>query len=132
MTLCRKLHDDPVVRALLWCLISADELTEQTLVESGLSAEDAAALIREEEGLLKRMCVRATIAERFDVNTLAMVLRNRLLEHLEMAQKAAELSSIIRSLRSLPDWLFPEWRRAAESGDIDAVRQALHSGGTAA
>ncbi|MCB1217886.1 hypothetical protein KDL44_10860 [bacterium] len=132
MTLSQKLHDDPVVRALLWCLISDDDLSEQSLVESGLSAVEAAALIRDEERLLKRMCVRATVAERVDVKTLAMVLRNRLLEHLEMAEKAAELSSIIRSLRSLPDWLFPEWRRAAESGELDAVRQALHSGGTAA
>ena len=100
MTLSQKLHDDPVVRALLWCLISDDDLSEQSLVESGLSAVEAAALIRDEERLLKRMCVRATVAERVDVKTLAMVLRNRLLEHLEMAEKAAELSSIIRSVSS--------------------------------
>ena len=132
MTLSQKLHDDPVVRALLWCLISDGDLGEQSLRDSGLSAEDAAALIRDEDGLLRRMCVRATVAERFSLKTLKLVLRNRLSEHLEMAQKAAELSSILRSLKSLPDWLFPEWKAAAEADDVDGLLAAVKSAGTAA
>src|SRR5690606_21936724 len=132
MTFSQNLHDDPVVRALLWCLISDDDLSEQSLRDSGLSAEDAAALIRDEEGLLKRMCVRATVAERSGVKTLQLVLHNRRSEHLEMAQKAAELSSILRSLKSLPDWLFPEWRKAAEADDADGLLAAVKSAGNAA
>ena len=132
MTLNEKLHDDPVVRALLWCLLAEDDLSEQSLRDSGLDADDAAALMQDEEGLLKRMCVRATIAHRFSLKTLKLVLRNRLSEHLEMAQKAAELSSILRSLKSLPDWLFPEWRAAAENGDIEALKKAVNSSGNAA
>ncbi len=132
MSFCKQLHDDPVIRALLWCLISDDELNEQTLRDSGLSQRDAGILIRDEDGLLRRMCVRATVAERFSVKTLAMVLRARLLEHLEQTQKASELSSILRSLKALPDWMFPEWKKAAEAEDLQGLRQAVHAGGTAA
>lgn len=113
MDVCRRLHDDPSVRALLWCLLSSSELDIKTLKESGFGDVESHAILKDEPGLLRAMKRRYALSQRLSVQNLAGLLRHKLSEHIERSQKATELSSILRCLKSLPDWLFPEWEQAA-------------------
>lgn len=117
MELNEQLYSDPVVRAMLWCLISDDDLSAETLEDNGLSAAEAASILRDEAGRLRQLRLRLGIAARFNVAKLAALLRSRLAEHIEALQKSTELSGMLRSMKSLPVWLFPEWQLAAEKQD---------------
>ena len=55
---------------------------------------------------------RHALSQRLGVAELASLLRNRLSEHIEAAKQASELATLLRSLKGLPLWLFPEWERA--------------------
>ena len=57
------------------------------------------------------MRIRVSVAKRLTVRELAALLRSRLAEHIEGTKKAAELASLLRCLRGLPVWLFPEWEK---------------------
>ncbi|MEZ5337406.1 MAG: hypothetical protein R3F46_04000 [bacterium] len=114
MKLCESLHEDPSIRVLLWCLHDAGELSADSLRECGLTRTEADALIRDESGLLRRLKQRAALATRLTVERLAKLIRNRLAYHLENTQKQSELACLLRSLRGLPDWLFPEWQQGNE------------------
>ncbi|MCB1217614.1 MAG: hypothetical protein R3F46_07765 [bacterium] len=112
MSVCAKLHDDPTVRVMLWCLLGNGQLTESSLREFGLSRAESQAIMRDEEGLLRRMRMRYAISRQITVADLAALLRERLSHHIENAQKSSELSSLLRCLAGLPDWIFPEWEKA--------------------
>ncbi|MCB1218056.1 hypothetical protein KDL44_11725 [bacterium] len=121
MDLCKQLHDDPCVRALLWCLISAGELDQAGLKAAGFVDTEVHAILKDQHNLLRRMKQHHQLAQRMGVKELATLIRHKLTEQLGNVQKAAELSSILRCLKGLPAWLFPEWEKAelanlAESG----------------
>lgn len=121
MTLCKELHADPVIRALLWCLVSDEQLNEESLLESGMGQAEARALLQDEEGLLKRMLMRASISERFSVDKLAALLRSRLAEHVEQAESSAQLAVLLRCMKGLPQWLFPEWNVEPTDADLEGL-----------
>jgi hypothetical protein len=107
-----KLFNDPVVRAMLWCLICDGELEAEAMQACGFTADEAGSILRDEEGRLRQLRLRLGIARRFNVEKLAALLRSRLAEHVEALQKSTELAGMLRSMKSLPTWLFPEWQAA--------------------
>ena len=111
MDLCQKLHEDPCVRALLWCLISAGELDQAGLKAAGFSDTETHAILKDQHGLLRRMRQHHQLSQRMGVKELATLIRHKLSEQLGNVKKAAELSSILRCLKGLPAWLFPEWEK---------------------
>jgi hypothetical protein len=121
MSICEQLFDSPVVRALLWCLIADDDLSEEALLQSGFSEDETIALLSDEEGLVRGMQLRRSLAARFSVAKLAELCRSRLAEHLERAGKASEISAMLRTLRSLPVWLFPEWEVQEQASNLEEL-----------
>ncbi len=121
MDLCEKLHDDANVRALLWCLIGSDDLNVATLKECGMNDSEAQAIIRDQPGLLRRLRMRHATAIRITVQDLASLLRNKLSEQIENTKKATELASILRCLKGLPSWLYPEWEKAEVAEEINQL-----------
>lgn len=115
-----KLFDDPTIRALLWCLLEDGELDEHNLKKSGLSEAEARAIMHDNTGALRLMRMRHRMAGRFKPASLASLLRSRLAIHLEATEKASELSSLLRSMKQLPDWIFEEWKKAG-GADLDKL-----------
>ena len=112
MDLCQKLHDDPCIRALLWCLISSGEMDQAGLKAAGFSDTETHAILKDQHNLLRHMKQHHQLAQRMGVKEMASLIRHKLNEQLGNVKKASELSSILRCLKGLPDWLFPEWERA--------------------
>ncbi|MCB1219779.1 MAG: hypothetical protein H7A35_12005 [Planctomycetales bacterium] len=111
MYLCEKLHEDPSIRTLLWCLIGSGELDQATLKACGFSDVEAHAILKDESRKLRELKRRHAMAMRLTVADLAALLRNRLSEHIESAKKSSELSTLLRCLKGLPNWIFPEWEQ---------------------
>ncbi|MCB1186845.1 hypothetical protein KDL29_06720 [bacterium] len=112
MYLCEKLHEDPSIRTLLWCLIGSGELHQAGLKDCGFTDVEAHAILKDESRKLRELKRRHAMAMRLTVADLASLLRNRLSELIESAKKASELSTLLRCLKGLPSWVFPEWEQA--------------------
>ena|SRR5690606_30475192 len=112
MDVCQKLHDQASVRALLWCLMATGSLDKANLKDCGFNDVECHELLKDKHGLLRKMKQQRAMALRMRVSDMAEMLRFKLAEHLKNAKKAAELSSLLRCLKSLPVWLFPEWEQA--------------------
>ncbi|MEZ5337655.1 MAG: hypothetical protein R3F46_05265 [bacterium] len=106
-----RLFADPSVRALLWCLLGSGKLTEEQLLESGFDREEARAILADPDGRLRTLRRSMALAEALTPEKLASLLRARLSEQIQALKGAGELASLLRSLRSLPDWLFPQWQQ---------------------
>jgi len=108
MDLCQKLHDDPCVRALLWCLICSGELDQAGLKAAGFADTETHAILKDQHNLLRRMKQHHQLSQRMGVKELASLIRHKLNEQLGYVKKATELESLLRCLKSLHTWQIPE------------------------
>ncbi|MCB1221871.1 MAG: hypothetical protein H7A35_07490 [Planctomycetales bacterium] len=130
MDLNAQLFEDSTVYCLLWALQHKGEIDRGILMEHGFTDVEAANILKDEAGRLRALKRRVASAAAITPESLAAMLRAKLSEMLSRVEKSTELSSLLRSLKGLPDWLFPQWKlEAEEQRNLDALRRLAEKSG---
>ncbi|MEZ5337313.1 MAG: hypothetical protein R3F46_03530 [bacterium] len=124
MDLNKQLFEDSTVYCLLWSLLHRGPIDHKVLRDNGFSDSECVNILKDAEGRLRALKRRASAAALITPDSLAALLRSKLSEMLSAAEKSSELSCLLRTLKGLPDWLFPQWReQASELRNLDELRR---------
>ena len=111
-------------------LFRSGQLNKAGLEDYGFTAQEIDSILADKQGRLRDMQRRLRIANALTPAKLAAMLRARLSEQIERLEDSRALSSLLRSLKGLPQWLFPEWQKQEQGMPFDGL-MAL-AGGLAA